>query len=57
MGGEGERTAQEGGPCEYFQLIHTVQQKPTQYWKAIILQLKIQIKKEQRLRRVGGYGL
>ena len=43
-GERGWRQAQEGGDiCIYvLQMIHiVVQQKPTQYYKAIILQLKI----------------
>ena len=38
----GEREAQRAGKCVFLQLIHVdVWQKPTQYCKAIILQLKI----------------
>ena len=45
--GEGQGAVQEGGDmCVYLWLIHVdVWQKPTQYCKAIILQLKINLKR------------
>ena len=38
------REAQEGGEIFIFKLIHIVQQKPTPRCKAIILQLKINLR-------------
>ena len=48
VGGSGE--VQEGGDNVYLWIIHTVVwQKPTQYFKVIILQLKITFLKWQKL--------
>ena len=41
------REAQDEEDIRILELIHVVQQKPTQHCKAIILHLKIQIKKKR----------
>ena len=48
MEGRGGREAHEGGVYVYMKLIHVVvQQKRTQYYKAVILQLKHKFKNKK----------